>query len=87
MEITVTNQSPENDANVPLPLMELFQKYTSKKYGKKFSPFVHQAAVFRQIDADKEIFLGGWERLQEKRSLLLYHFSINYKAEVFTKHY
>ena len=57
MEITVTNQPPESDVNVPPPLMELFQKYTLKKYGKKFPPFTHQAAVFRQIDVDKEIFL------------------------------
>ena len=57
MEIIVTNQSPENDANVPLPLMELFQNYTLKKYGEEFPPFTHQAEVFRQIDADKEVFL------------------------------
>ena len=57
MEITVTNQSPEKNTDVPPPLLELFQKYTLEKYGKQFPPFTHQAAVFRQIDADKEIFL------------------------------
>ena len=57
MEITVTNQPPEQDANVPPPLMELFQKYTLEKYGEKFPPFAHQAEVFRQIDGDKEVFL------------------------------
>ena len=57
MEIIVTNQRPESDENVPSPLMGLFQKYTLKKYGEKFLPFTHQAEVFRQIDADKEVFL------------------------------
>ena len=57
MEITVTNQSPENDMNVPLPLMELFQKYTLKKYGEEFPPFTHQAEAFRQIYEDREVFL------------------------------
>ena len=57
MEIVVTNQSPENDANIPRPLINLFQEYTLEKYGEKFPPFAHQAEVFRQIDADKEVFL------------------------------
>ena len=57
MEITVTNQPPESDVNVSPPLMELFQKYTIKKYRKEFPPFTHQAEVFRQIDAGKEVFL------------------------------
>lgn len=57
MEIIVTNQPPESDANVPPPLMELFQKYTLKKYGEEFPPFTHQAEVFRQVDAGKEVFL------------------------------
>ena len=46
MEITVTNQPPEKDTDVPPPLLELFQKYTLEKYGKQFPPFTHQAAVF-----------------------------------------
>ena len=53
MKITVTNQAPENDSNVPQLLLELFQKYTSRKH----FPFTHQAAVFRLIDANKEVFL------------------------------
>lgn len=53
MEITVTNQAPENDSNVSQPLLELFQRYTSREH----FPFTHQAEVFRQIDADKEVFL------------------------------
>ena len=57
MEIVVTNQTPENDSNVPQPLLELFQKYAVKKSGKAFSPFKHQAEVFRQINSDKEVFL------------------------------
>lgn len=57
MEIIVTNQAPENDSNAPRPLLELFQKYTQRKYGKKHFPFTHQAEVFRQIDADNEVFL------------------------------
>ena len=57
MEIIVTNQAPESDSNVPQPLLELFQKYAVKKSGKVFPPFEHQAEVFRQIDADKEVFL------------------------------
>ena len=57
MEITVTNQSPENDVNVPPPLMELFQKYISEKYAEERFPFTHQAEAFRQIDANKEVFL------------------------------
>ena len=57
MEIIVTNQAPESDSNVPQPLLKLFQKYTLRKYGKKHCPFTHQAEVFRQIDADKEVFL------------------------------
>ena len=43
MEIIVTNQPPEIDVDVPIPLMELFQKYTLKKYGEEFPPFTHQA--------------------------------------------
>ena len=58
MEIIVTNQSPEVDADVPPALMVLFQEYMSKKNGEEeFLPFMHQAEVFRQIDADKEVFL------------------------------
>ena len=57
MEIIVTNQSPKNDVDVPPSLMELFQKYTLKKYGEEFPPFTHQAEVFRQIDANREVFL------------------------------
>ena len=53
MEITVTNQSPKTDTNVPPPLMELFQKYT----GEEFFPFRHQAEAFRQIYKDREVFL------------------------------
>lgn len=54
MEITVTNQHPETDQNVPPPLMELFQKYI--KSSEAF-PFIHQAEAFRQIDANNEVFL------------------------------
>ena len=57
MEIIVTNQRPKSDTDVPTPLMELFQKYTLKKSGEAFPPFVHQAEAFRQIYADKEVFL------------------------------
>ena len=57
MEIIVTNQPPEIDVNVPIPLMELFQKYTLKKYGEEFPPFTHQAEVFRQVYEDREVFL------------------------------
>ena len=53
MEIIVTNQPPEIDVDVPIPLMELFQKYT----GEEFFPFRHQAEAFRQIYTDKEVFL------------------------------
>ena len=57
MEIIVTNQYPERDKNVPPPLLDLFQKYTLKKYGQEFCPFIHQAETFRQIDTDREVFL------------------------------
>ena len=57
MKIIVTNQAPKSDSDVSQPLLELFQKYAVKKSGKAFAPFKHQAEVFRQIDADKEVFL------------------------------
>ena len=57
MEIIVTNQRPKSNTDVPTPLMELFQKYTLKKSGETFPPFVHQAEAFRQIYTDKEVFL------------------------------
>ena len=57
MEITVANQSPEYDMIVHPPLMELFQKYISQKYAEERFPFTHQAEAFRQIDANKEVFL------------------------------
>ena len=57
MKIIVTNRAPGNDSNVSQALLELFQKYTSRRYGEKHFPFTHQAEVFRQIDADKEVFL------------------------------
>ena len=57
MQITVTNQRPNCDEDVPSPLKELFQKYTLENCGEKFPPFTHQAEAFRQIYANKEVFL------------------------------
>ena len=57
MKTVVTNQALERDEHVPSSLLDLFQKYTLEKYGEKFPPFTHQAEVFRQIDANKEVFL------------------------------
>lgn len=57
MHILVTNKPPDVDSNVSQPLLELFQKYTLVKNQQRFTPFEHQAKVFRAIAADEDVFL------------------------------
>lgn len=57
LSVLVVNQPPDTDNNVPQPLLELFQEYTRTLNGQTYSPFQHQAEVFRRVMADQEVFL------------------------------
>ena len=57
LSVLVTNQAPDTDNDVPQPLLELFQEYTRTSDGRVYSPFRHQAEVFRLVMMDQEAFL------------------------------
>ncbi len=57
LSVLVINEPPDTDNDVPQPLLELFQKYTCTPDGRVYSPFQHQAKVFRLLMVDQEAFL------------------------------
>lgn len=57
LSILVANQPPTTDADLPQPLLELFQAYTRAKSGQALCPFEHQAQTFRVVEQDTEALL------------------------------
>jgi len=58
LTIVVSNQQPDSSRDVPLPLLDLFQEFTLRRYGQRFLPFKHQAQVFRLVGEENgEAFL------------------------------
>lgn len=53
ISLLITNELPDLDGNVELPLLNLFRDYA----GQDLLPFRHQAETFRLIMDDKEVFL------------------------------
>ncbi|MGC8946187.1 MAG: hypothetical protein ACP5N6_08530, partial [Anaerolineae bacterium] len=57
LSVSVINEPPDTDNDVPQPLLELFQGYTRTPDGWVYSPFRHQAEVFRLVMGNQEVFL------------------------------
>lgn len=58
ISMVVTNKQPEISEDVPRPLLDLFQDYTSSRDGQRHYPFKHQAETFRLVGLEnKESFL------------------------------
>lgn len=55
--LTVTNQPPPIDDDVPSDLSSFYQAYMRTILGSVFQLFRHQTSVFRHIMANKEVFL------------------------------
>ncbi|MGB9880964.1 MAG: DEAD/DEAH box helicase, partial [Anaerolineae bacterium] len=57
ISILVTNQPPSVDDRISPEIKQLFESYCLSNQGKIFSPFEHQAAAFRLIESNQEVFL------------------------------
>ncbi|MGQ9555191.1 MAG: DEAD/DEAH box helicase [Anaerolineae bacterium] len=57
IQMVVTNQTPVTEANIPQPLLHLFQEYMSAQGDQVSLPFKHQAEAFRLMVEDREVLL------------------------------